>query len=201
MDIKTGKRIPEDELIFDRKKRQTNLINNEMSAFKYHPLPNIDSYQSPISGINTAIFPFNHDVNILAALEYKGIRDILILKGTQLEYAPTNWSILSCVLYCFCCCWNSCRQEREFVRARSGFLVRIPISINSSSHGTARDADYKLSYQTWSILNKPNFIFKNICNDGGFIYLGFELPLEDYIHYNVIIEKAKKMIEDMLIIF
>jgi trimethylamine:corrinoid methyltransferase-like protein len=75
-------------------------------------------------------------------------------------------------------------------------MVRIPISIQSSI-GTSRDNNYKLSFRTWAVLNKPNLI----CKQDGFLYLGFEVPLEDYIHDCKIIEKGKKMIEGMLEIF
>jgi len=157
-------------------------------SFKYQHIPNIDSYQSPVQGINTATLPLNNDIQILAALEYKGIPDILILKGEYLEYEDTIWSILGCV--CWCC------PEKKLKNVKSGYLVRIPFSILSSTN-PVRDANYKLSYKTWAILNKPNFIGKQ----AGFLYFGFEVSLADYIQDVIIIEKAKKTIKDMLELF
>ena len=158
-----------------------------MAQFKYLPLPNLDSYQNP--EINTTKLPLNRDIQILASLEYKGIRDIFILKGEYLEYEDTLWSIFTCGIRCCC-------PRKKLIRARTGYLVRIPISITSST-SIARNNEYKLSYQTWAVLNKPNFISKQL----GFLYLGFEVSLEEYIHDYGIIEKGKKNIKDMLELF
>jgi len=131
-------------------------------SFKYQHIPNIDSYQCT-DGINAATLPLNNDIQILAALEYKGIPDILILKGEYLEYEDTIWSILGCVCWCGCGC--GCCPEKKLKHAKSGYLVRIPVSLLSRTC-SARNAVYKLSYKTWVILNKPNFIGKQ----AGFLY-------------------------------
>ena len=158
-----------------------------MTQFKYLSLPNLDSYQNSIIDITS--IPLNNDIQVLASLEYKGISDILILKGEYLEYEDTLWSIFTCGIGCCC-------PMKNLIRARAGYLVRIPISITSST-SIARNNEYKLSYQTWAVLNKPNFISKQ----SDFLYLGFEVSLEDYIHYSIIIEKGKKNIKDMLELF
>jgi hypothetical protein len=167
-------------------------------SFKYNHLPNIDSYQSPAQGIGKAgDLPLNNDIQILAVLEYKGIPDIFILKGEYLEYEDTIWSILGCVCWCVCCC-GFC-PEKKLSRAKTGYLVRIPVSLILSSTPSPRDrdAEYKLSYKTWAIINKPNFM----CKRSGFLFIGFEVSLEDYIQDVIIIEKAKKNIEGILELF
>lgn len=132
-----------------------------MAQFKYLPLPNLYSYQNPT--INTTKIPLNRDIQILASLEYKGITDILILKGEYLEYEDTLWSIFTCGIRC-------CFPRKKLIRARASYLVRIPISITSST-SAARNNEYKFNYQTWAVLNKPNFI----STQTGFLYLGFQL--------------------------
>ena len=159
-----------------------------MALFKYGHIPNIDSYQCP--DINTATLPLNHDLQVIMSLEYKDIPNIVIMKGEYLEYEDTIWSILGFA------CWRGCFPEKKLRCAKTGYMVRIPISIQSSI-GAARDSNYKLSYKTWAVLSKPNFT----CKQAGFLYLGFEVPLEDYIHDCKIIEKGKKMIEGMLELF
>jgi len=165
-----------------------------MSLFKYHQLPNLESYQHPPLGtICFTNLPLNHDIQLLAALEYKGIKDIIILKGEYLEYDETIWSVLG--LSCCCPC-----PAKKLTKAKSGFLVRIPLSIQSStSTSTSCDNDYKLSYKTWCTLNRPNFIYKQTAT--GFLFLGFEISIEEYIDDARIIEKSKKMIEQMLELF
>lgn len=158
-----------------------------MIQFKYLPLHNLDSYQNPI--INTTKLSLNRDIQRLASLEYKGITNILILKREYLEYEYTLWSIFTCGIGC-------CFPRKKLIRARAGYLVRIPISITSST-SVARNNEYKLNYQTWAILNKPNFI----STQTGFLYLAFEVSLEDYINDTNIIQKGKKNIQDMLELF
>ena len=167
-----------------------------MSLFKYHQLPNLESYQHPPLGnihLDNLNLPLNHDLQLLAAFEYKGITNILILKGEYLEYDETIWSILKFSYCCHC-------PRKKLKKAKTGFLVRIPISIQSSTSNNItcakRNNDYKLSYKTWAALNRPNFIHKHTTT--GFLYLGYEVSLEDYIDDARIIEKAKKMIEQML---
>ncbi len=161
-----------------------------MRSFKYQSLPNSYQCPSPIDDISADDLPLNHDLTPLASLEYKGISEILILKGEYRKYKKTIWSSL------VCCCCCPC-PKKKLIQIKTGYLVRIPVAIQSSSNYITRNRDYVLSYKTWMLLKKPNLIGKQ----SGFLYLGFELSLEDYCDDDIIIKKAKKSIEEMLEIY
>lgn len=181
-----------------------------MRSFKYQPLPN--SYQSSqssessqpqrnesvqplLDGVDLGTLPLNHDPIPLAVLEYKGVPDILILKGEYIKYTKTMWSLLR-YLFCCCCCQCPC-PKKKIIQARTGYLVRIPVTIPSSSTYLSRNRDYTLSYKTWMITNRPNLIGKQ----GRFFYLGYIVSLDEYGDDDLIIQKGKKIIEEMLEIF
>ena len=167
-------------------------------------LPNIDSYQNPTLDITSIPrFPLNNDLQPLAVLEYKGIHEIFIIKGQYVKYAR-RW--LGCWGWCACCC--SSKKKQKTIHSKLGYMVRIPVSIQSrtgasrtgasrtgaSRTGASREADYKFSYKNWIIIKKPELI----CKLEEWLYLGFYVSLEEYINDDVIIQKAKKIIIEML---
>ena len=152
-------------------------------------LPNIDSYQNPTLDITSIPrFPLNNDLQPLAVLEYKGIHEIFIIKGQYVKYAR-RW--LGCWGWCACCC--SSKKKQKTIHSKLGYMVRIPVSIQSRT-GASREADYKFSYKNWIIIKKPELI----CKLEEWLYLGFYVSLEEYINDDVIIQKAKKIIIEML---
>ena len=75
-------------------------------------------------------------------------------------------------------------------------MVRIPRSMNTLMT-LSRESDYVLSYKTYMTLHRPNFISK----DANFIYIGFEVLLDEYIDNSKLIEKGEKIIKEMLELF
>jgi hypothetical protein len=149
-------------------------------SFNYQPIPNIDSYQAPPLELN---IPFNTDIEILACLEYKSIPDILVIKGRQLIYKDFH----------FCYCW----KYKLITKDRPGLIVRIPRSVNCNKMLSSSKNEYIFSYRIYSTLHRPNFISQN----SQYLYLGYEVPLDEYIDNTKLIEKGKNIIKGLLELF